>query len=390
LFKSTGQVIKISIADLSGAVFSKVDNKLNTATAGLASKSYVTGREAAILTEVDDRIGTATVGLVAQSDIDDVKAEIIASVNEDMSEITLSADQINITNSFINAIGSRLDIDSVVADAISATTISANTIDANRTWEDEDENEYTSHTIVDGEGLRIYGGTDDHEYETPENYYAANVRLANDGEGWVANGHIIWNGEGDTYIGPGDPEYGSDGIYVYDDNGTTKIKLQGEIIANDLSLQSIQNGESRGNGFFVGNKKKYESGERDVAGSLHDGGFSVGLQTFYHQPANSSGLYGDVIIGQGGDETTNGYTTVDWGAIGIGKNHVSAVANPRNVGAQPIKFMNSDVTPPVTLQVKGKDGYVYTGFTGTHNGMYYINGIAIGPGDSVGSNSTMI
>ena len=400
LFTTNGLIIKIGIQDLSGAVFSKVDNKLNTATAGLASKSYVTGREAAILTEVDDRIGTATVGLVAQSDIDGVKAEIIASVNQDMSEITLSADQINITNSFINAIGSRLDIDSVVADAISATTISANTIDANSTWKDEDENEYTSHTIVDGEGLRIYSGAAGNKYdpedEQDEYYGNANNMIHNSGSGWLANGHITWNAEGDTYIGPGDPDSGDDGIYVYEDDGVTKIKLQGEITAKDLSWDNIRGNERLGDGYRVGNKKKYESGERDVAGALYDYGFYVALQTFYHQPANSSGVYGDYILGNGPsqDETYGAYTTVDWGAIGIGKNGISAIPNPRNVNGQPTNYNErvdgSRNTPPVTLQVKGKDGYVYTGFTGCSGDMYYINGIAIGPASEIGSYGTML
>lgn len=123
---------------------------------------------------------------------------------------------------------------------------------------------------------------------------------------------------------------------------------------------------------------------------MHDFGFSVGLQTFSVYHPGNYGDTGDFITGHGGDETTGGYTKVDWGAIGIGMNHVSAVANPRNVGTTPIKFMNSDDTPPVTLQVKGKDGYVYTGYTGVHNDMYYINGIAIGPASQAGSNSTML
>ena len=55
--------IKISIQDLSGAVFSKVDNKLNTATAGLAAKSYVDGKEASILASIAD--GTAEIKLTA-------------------------------------------------------------------------------------------------------------------------------------------------------------------------------------------------------------------------------------------------------------------------------------------------------------------------------------
>lgn len=368
LFKSSGQVIKINIADLSGAVFSKVDNKLNTATAGLAAKNYVDGKEASIL----------------------------ASIANGTAEIKLTADKLTIDAGDINAINSKLQINQVVAAAVAAQEVSANKLDVSGTWEDNDENSYTSRTIVDSEGLRIYGGTDGHEYTTQENYYDANVRLGNDGEGWVANGHLIWNGEGDTYIGPGDPENGDDGIYVYDDDGVTKIKLQGEITAKDLSWDNIRGNERLGDGYRVGNKKKYESGERDVVGALYDYGFYVALQTFYHQPANSSGAYGDYIMGHGPsqDETLGAYTTVDWGAIGLGKNNTSVIPNPRNADIQPINYNEyvdgSRNTPPVTLQVKGKDGYVYTGFTGCHNDMYYINGIAIGPASQAGSNSTML
>jgi hypothetical protein len=105
----------------------------------------------------------------------------------------------------------------------------------------------------------------------------ANSLLDKSGEGWVANGHIIWNAEGDTYIGPGSPEHGDDGIYVYDDDGVTKIKLQGEITAKDLSWDNIRGNERLGDGYRVGNKKKYESGERDVVGALYDYGFYVAL-----------------------------------------------------------------------------------------------------------------
>lgn len=361
LFKSSGQVIKINIADLSGAVFSKVDNKLNTATAGLAAKNYVDGKEASIL----------------------------ASIANGTAEIKLTADKLTIDAGDINAINSKLQINQVVAAAVAAQEVSTNKLDVSGTWEDNDENSYTSRTIVDNEGLRIYGGTDGHEYTTPESYYDANVRLGNDGEGWVANRHVIWNGEGDTYIGPGDPEYGGDGIYVYydEDAHATKIKLQGEIVADDFQLKDKQQDKY---GYFAGGKGVYPN--RDVTCALYNSGFYAALQTFGTYTGSS---YGDYILGTGNGETYSGYTTVDWGSIGIGRNYISAVPNPRNIDSRPIIY-NQQIdggqrnTPPVTLQVKGKDGYVYTGYTGTHNGMYYINGIAIGPAEEAGSNNTMI
>ena len=206
--------IKISIQDLSGAVFSRVDSKIGTATTGLAAKSYVDGKEASILASIAD--GTA--------------------------EIKLTADKLTIDAGDINAINSKLQINQVVAAAVAAQEITTNKLDASGTWEDDNENSYTSHTIVNGDGVSIYNGDFGWDYD-PANLEGnnPNIRLSKDGEGWLANGHIIWNGEGDTYIGPGDPEYGSDGIYVYDDDGTTKIKLQGEIIANDLSWDNIRN-----------------------------------------------------------------------------------------------------------------------------------------------------
>lgn len=357
--------------------------------------------KSSVFSEVDTRISTATSGLVASNDF--TAASIVAMVNGAGSSVNINADKINLTGqtTFITAVGQALNVQQLVADEVAATTISANTIDASSSYTVTDENDqsttYTSHTIVDGDGVRVYNGATGHQYNASnEDVNDANSLLDKSGEGWVANGHIKWNAEGDTYIGPGDPEDGDDGIYVYDDDGVTKIKLQGEITAKDLSWDNIRGTERLGDGYRVGNKKKYESGERDVVGALYDYGFYVALQTFYHQPANSNGAYGDYIMGHGPsqDETSGSYTTVDWGAIGMGRNNIAAVPNPRNTDARPINYNQytdgSRNTPPVTLQVKGKDGYVYTGFTGTHNDMYYINGIAIGPAGEAGSNSTMI
>ena len=48
LRNAAGYIIKISVKDLRGEIFSTVDQKIGTATAGLAAKSYVNGKEASI------------------------------------------------------------------------------------------------------------------------------------------------------------------------------------------------------------------------------------------------------------------------------------------------------------------------------------------------------
>lgn len=346
LFKSSGQVIKINIADLSGAVFSKVDNKLNTATAALAAKSYVDGKEASILASIAD--GTA--------------------------EIKLTADKLTIDAGDIDAINSKLQINQVVAAAVAAKEITTNKLDASGTWEDDNENSYTSHTIVNGDGVSIYNGDSGWVYD-PTNLEGnnPNIRLSKDGEGWLANGHIIWNGEGDTYIGPGNPKHGGDGIYVYDDNGTTKIKLQGDIVANNLTLISKQNDNNKG--YFV-NDGNYRS-------ALSNIGFFIRRATDNSDYHYSSELNNGVVPET---DTLNPWTTTDWGSIAIGSRN-GTLPEPR--GKNPTdrseidssSVNNQRLAPGITLSVKGRDGYAYVGYTGVHNGMNYINGIAVGPAE---------
>lgn len=341
--------------------------------------------KSSVFSEVDTRINTATSGLVASNDF--TAASIVAMVNDAGSSVNINADKINLNGqtTFITAVGQ----------ALNAQQITTNTLDAqgtNTVIDDQDvSHTYTSHTIVDGDGIRIYNGTTGHQYDAQnENVYDANSWLDKSGEGWVANGHVTWNAEGDTYIGPGDPEYQDDGIYVYYDQDAhaTKIKLQGEIIANNFQLKDKQQNK---HGYFAGGKEVYPN--RDVRCALGNSGFYAALQTFGTYTGRPTG---DYTLGQGSSygETDGGYTTVDWGAIGIGKSNISAVPNPRNYNTQPINnntyVNNQRNTPGTTLQVKGKDGFVYIGFTGVHNDMYYINGIAIGPVSEIGSNGTMI
>lgn len=332
-------IISISIQDLKGEIFSKVDQKIGTATAGLVAKSYVDNKEASIL----------------------------AQVANDISNITITADNITFNAAFINALNAVAEFGDVITSRIQASEISANTIDAAKTYS-VDNTLYRSHTMIDGDGVRLYNGKDDHVYNSnAEDTDYANAVLKNDGSGHLANGNITWEEDGSVHIGPN----GSDGIYIYDDNGTTKIKLQGDIVADNFSLINKQHDDN--DGYFV-SSSYFDCG-------LYNGGMYV------KKPVASNDFHRSTELNNGvvpSTDTYNAWTTKDWGTIAIGS-YNGTLPNPRGINPtnrnDNAPNTSAKLSPAVTLSVKGRDGYGYVGFTGVHNGMNYINGIAVGPSE---------
>lgn len=360
LTSQEGCIIQISVNDLSSEIYSKVDQKIDTATAGLAAKSYVDGKEASILAQVAD----------------------------DISNITITADKVVFNTDFINALTAVAAFDEVIADKIQTTEISANTINAAKNYLLTNQHVIHTNTIIDGNGIRLYNGTSDHTYDSEnEDIDSANTLLKNNGSGHLANKHIIWSADGDTYIGPGDPDNDGDGIYVYNEGGSTKIKLQGDIITDNLTFKDK---ESNTEGYFTNGKGTPSS--RQMTTYIGRQGIYAHLQSFSSYPNGSSGNNGDFLVptdrpalNEPGDNL-NGYTVHDWGAIAIG-NGVN-VPNPKNSEPESHNDMinSRKLSPGTTLVVKGFDGRGYKGFTGTTQAgtsLCFINGICIGPASDI-------
>ena len=288
--------IKISIQDLSGTVFSKVDNKIGTATAGLAATSYVNDKAAAILAEAD----------------------------EHMSQITLSADRINIDAQFVAALNAVAEFKQVIAQEVNAVEINANKIVAGADdWA----------TIVDEGGVRIYNSSDGHEYVKAEDdyYYRGgddyvdkenepNSILQDTGAGWLANRNIEWTQYGDTHIGPVDTEYG---LSVKTVDGSTKIVLKGDIIAEGLNLKAGQDNPTT---YGTGGSR----GDRNIVTRISGYEFSTGLEQLQSYTGGNND-YGDMIRQEDApdddDDKQSPYSCVDWGAIAIVKGGQNSSAN---------------------------------------------------------------
>lgn len=363
LRNEAGYIIKISVKDLKGEIYSKVDQKIGTATAGLAAKSYVDNKEASIL----------------------------AQVANDISNVTITADNITFNTAFVNALSAVAAFDTVISQKVQAQTINANTISAAKTY-NVDNTIYQSNTVIDGDGVRLYNGKDDHVYDSnDEDTSFANSVLKNDGSGHLANGNITWEEDGSVHIGPN----GSDGIYIYDDNGTTKIKLQGDIVTNDLNLKDT---ESAGqDGLMI--KGKGTRSLRQIDTYIGPSGINANLQTFTSYSNGPANNHGDFILPQNypslvetGD-SNNGYTVHDWGAISICNSTTGNVPNPKNSYAESHNDMinSKRLSPGTTLVVKGFDGRGYKGYTGVSQAnasLCFINGICIGPASEIRDSAT--
>lgn len=104
---ATAQLVsRGELTDASAGVLAEVDTRIGSAVAQLASQNDLTNLSSAVTTEIDNKIGTATASMVAKSA--EGAAYIIGKVNENGSELTLSADRIDVTADFVDLMSSRV------------------------------------------------------------------------------------------------------------------------------------------------------------------------------------------------------------------------------------------------------------------------------------------
>lgn len=250
-------------------------------------------------------------------------------------------------------------------------------------------------------------------YDNNSDEYSGVIRQ--DGSGYLAFGHIYWTADGDIYMGSeeayddsiftksGD-SYNGDGLRIINTNQGTKISLQGD---NDMNTTLKE--------LYIKNKVP-----QDTNYGSEQQPYNVNPSNSLNVSANNSN--GIVVSAK---TPTFQYTFSDnlayqvgyynTGAICIGKNPSGIIEGCRTNARKSVnsvwyddqtgeRIANADCCGELVMGagndnyryiqglrqgifIKGADAKIYRAYTGEHNGGVYLNGLLIGPSNSVSDTS---